>query len=130
MEIAAILIVSTVALSGAVRTKRLYFFSMQRGTGFEPGARLIEDDDEKTPKHGDYGNSFTGIRFNENGGLETVTTLKYGADGEAAVANLRKGQAIRAERSRQRASALRSRVMMGSGSNPCPDGLPIRGWRD
>ena len=75
-----------------------------------------------TPKHGD-GNSFSGIRFNENGGLETVTTLTYGASGETAIANLRRGQAIRADRSRRQAAVLRQRVFYGNGNGG--DGLPV-----
>ena len=38
-----------------------------------------------------YGRSFSGIRYDSEGHMQTVTTLKYGAEGEAGLANLRKG---------------------------------------
>ena len=69
-----------------------------------------------------YGDSYSGIRFNrQTGGLETVATLKYGAEGEDAIRNLRRGAEVRAARAK--ASAVKSRTYYGNGNGG--DGLPV-----
>jgi hypothetical protein len=55
--------------------------------------------------------------------LRSRKGIKYGASGEDAIGNLEKGQGLRAQRVRSRASAIKARQKAIAGA--ATDGLPV-----
>jgi hypothetical protein len=55
--------------------------------------------------------------------LRSRKPIQYGASGEDAIGNLEKGQGLRAQRVRSRASAIKARQRAFAA--PAKDGLPV-----